>query len=848
MTTQHNRSVSRAIILQAAKRPRFVFLLFFVAMLSAGWSARQVAIDSDFLSLIPANNPQARVFRQTLKEFGATDMLLIGLEIPSPDDLEATLAFADYMAEHLQDNKDIRWVVYRNQEFLQAALSLRSKATLFLSDSGLDDYLARFQPQALEKAAAELAEQVRSPLEMGLRELLVQDPLNLAPLWAGDARFQRLAGRTFHSSGYLIDPNTQYVLLLAKPKGAAADLPFSKTLMQTANSLYQSATESWREEGFESEPPNVLWGGGYPIAVAEGSLIMRDLLWGVLLAGFVIIGLFWYAFGRPTALLISGLPLFCGLLFTFGAVPFLTGTLNAATAAFGALLIGLSVDFIIVFYARYLEERGHDVSHNHALAQIGQHTYASILIGAVTTAATFFAFLISGFRGLSELGTLTGIGILIAVVVVALLLPALLTALEKNRNIVLKPLRAFGLEKLCVVALAHPKIIFFSGLALCLACLPLALQTKYDDNMLNMRSLNNPGLVAQNTLMAAFGTRFTPTLIRVDAVNETELINRTHTVLAQLAPLQEKGMISSIDTLMGFMPKPQDQQRIIQRLQTTTLNREAIVTTFNRALREQQLKPEAFQAGFAPFLDALEVSSPLKIESMKQSQLGPLLERYVATGRFGLSSLIYVYLPSNGGPNKIPPELAQAIKGQQGVMLTGPVIISQVLKDIVWTDARAAMLFGLILVLILLAQSLGKFLWGLAALLPLILGLVFTSAVMALMGLSLNFMNLFVFTMLIGIGVDYGLHFVHRWRETGEAPKALLGTSKAIAIAAITTLVGFGSLTLSHYPGLRSMGWVAIIGTVTTALLSLTFLPAMLKLIAPQDSTQEAQMPGLKNT
>jgi len=99
---------------------------------------------------------------------------------------------------------------------------------------------------------------------------------------------------------------------------------------------------------------------------------------------------------------------------------------------------------------------------------------------------------------------------------------------------------------------------------------------------------------------------------------------------------------------------------------------------------------------------------------------------------------------------------------------------------------------------------------------------------MALVGLRLNFFNIFVLTMIVGIGVDYGVHFLHRWYESGGDPTAVSATAKAIAVAALTTIVGFGSLVLSHYPGIRSVGGAAILGALSTAVLGITLLPALL--------------------
>jgi predicted RND superfamily exporter protein len=95
--------------------------------------------------------------------------------------------------------------------------------------------------------------------------------------------------------------------------------------------------------------------------------------------------------------------------------------------------------------------------------------------------------------------------------------------------------------------------------------------------------------------------------------------------------------------------------------------------------------------------------------------------------------------------------------------------------------------------------------------------------------------------MIIGIGVDYGVHMIHRFREFSSASDeelygGLVETGKAIVLAALSTTIGFGSLSISHYPGLRSMGKVAILGAIASALVAVTVLPAYLALIRRRSS------------
>jgi predicted RND superfamily exporter protein len=102
-----------------------------------------------------------------------------------------------------------------------------------------------------------------------------------------------------------------------------------------------------------------------------------------------------------------------------------------------------------------------------------------------------------------------------------------------------------------------------------------------------------------------------------------------------------------------------------------------------------------------------------------------------------------------------------------------------------------------------------------------------------LFGIQMNFINIFVTTMIIGIGVDYGIYILHRYEEVKHLPQeeftqALRETGKAVAAAAVSTIVGFGSIIFSHYSGLRTTGEVAILGALCTSLVAITMLPAYL--------------------
>jgi predicted RND superfamily exporter protein len=148
-------------------------------------------------------------------------------------------------------------------------------------------------------------------------------------------------------------------------------------------------------------------------------------------------------------------------------------------------------------------------------------------------------------------------------------------------------------------------------------------------------------------------------------------------------------------------------------------------------------------------------------------------------------------------------------------------------------DAMVASLIGFALVVGILWIDFRRVFDTVASLFPLLVGVIWMLGGMVLLGLAMNFFNVFVTAMIIGIGVDYGVHMIHRYREerSGSLNQLISGlteTGKAVLLAALANIVGFGSLMWSSYPGIRSIGYVAIMGSSSSALVALTVLPAYL--------------------
>ena len=165
--------------------------------------------------------------------------------------------------------------------------------------------------------------------------------------------------------------------------------------------------------------------------------------------------------------------------------------------------------------------------------------------------------------------------------------------------------------------------------------------------------------------------------------------------------------------------------------------------------------------------------------------------------------------------------------------VTGAPVMNLEASDAVATAFKQAFLYAFIaitlMLYILLARKKDVFL----VLIPLLMAAVITGGISVLAGLPLNFANVIALPLLLGIGVDSGIHIIHRFRTDLPDGKNILATSsaRAVVVSSLTTMGGVGNLALSPHAGTASMGMLLTLGIGVTLACMLLVLPALLTVV-----------------
>jgi uncharacterized protein len=293
--------------------------------------------------------------------------------------------------------------------------------------------------------------------------------------------------------------------------------------------------------------------------------------------------------------------------------------------------------------------------------------------------------------------------------------------------------------------------------------------------------------------------------------------------------------ISRFENLGSILPPLSQQQRNIQWLESHSqdnLNFPRVEKRLQAEIQEQGLRAEAFEPGLQVLRKMLTNREFISMESLKVPPFREILERFLK--REGEISIFASYLhiqPNFWTDSRTEDFLQELQKAVPGIQITGAKLVREELENLMAREAWQILLIALVGILALLYFDFRSWKLTLLSILPVVLASLWTLGFMSILKMNLNFMNLVVFTMVLGIGVDYGVHILHRGMESRENfATGLLQISKGVILAALTTLVGFGSLILSSYPGLQSMGAVALMGVGFSALISLTLIPVLLKI------------------
>ncbi|MEH3119874.1 MAG: MMPL family transporter [Methylorubrum populi] len=595
-----------------------------------------------------------------------------------------------------------------------------------------------------------------------------------------------------------------------------------------------------------------------PVAVAddEFATLADDAFLNYSLTTAAIVLFLWLALRSAPLVVAVLITTFSGLVVTAALGLVLVGELNPISVAFAALFVGLGIDFGIQFAVRYRADRYELGDVEAAIRGAARGVGWSLTLAAVSLLAGFFAFLPTQFRGVSELGLIAGVGMIVAYLFALTLLPALIAVFHpRGEKRAVETTWMAGVDHWIV---EHRKwVLIFVGL-ITLAGIPLLLKLPFDSNPMHLRSPKVESIATYLDLIKDPAT--SPNTIDVLAPD----VEAVPALSERLMKLDAVAKVISIDT---FVPRDQDQklatiQETAQLLgpalnparkpppPTDAENVKALKDTA-AALKTIAGDKEAGARAAGRLSDTLDTLAAAPAEKREaasvalttdlktlMSRLSGLLdpkkitldtlpkplraEWVTADGR----ARIEVHPKGNSNDDQVLRRFAKEVQTVDPHATGAPIATTESSYTILGAFVQAG-LTALALIFILLSVALRKP-WDVAMTLgPLVLATLWTLMALKVIGMPLNFANIIALPLMLAVGVAFHIYYVIAWRA-GVVDMLASSLTRAIFFSALTTGTAFGSLMLSSHPGTASMGELLALSLFFTLVAAFFVVPAFL--------------------
>ena len=781
---------------------RFLEFGLLALILIGGWLALHVRMEEDIAVMLPDSDPAFANSYALLKKAPFSRSVLIDLEAPA----EGQTALLAETAERLRERLGEPWI-----SKVIGGLTMESGAKLLdglfqhmpqlFTEQDAAALAAQMDPDEVGKTLQESLYALSGPEGLWLKRWLVKDPLAFR-----NQVFRKLATVAVLpdvdiQDGALIDPTGRHTLLLA-------ETPVSMEDSQASEQLIAYLDEVIAETVPETLTAHLVCAHRYTVANAK--TIKRDLVVVFVVSSVGLIAVFASLLRHWRAVFVFLIPLFAilaGVLATAGTF----GTISVMAVGFGAVLLGISVDYgLHVFFAL-------------ARSQSDRAAYLAklavpMVVSCATTVGVFAVLLFSGLPIQRQLSIFSIAGLLTALALALAWLPHWIVHLRGQTPFLIPQGEGRWARSRWVVVL---------WLGLLVACLPFCMRVGFDGDLRNIGLTPKEVLADEYCVRDTWGDPRGQALVVAESDDVQTALEMNEQVYAQLAELWEPGEMVSLAPLL---PSHAAQQANLDRWRRFW-HEDGRLNRLRETLKTKGSALGFTAEAFTPFVQWVEQDrEPFEVAEFKQLA-GSMLDLLFLSRSPRLRG-------GNPGPAQagqglglisLVPDNEQTVAafGAEGLELpAGVETISQqwfasILRRSLEQDFQRFLLMAAVVVVIVLVVTLRRLSQVVLCLLPAVTGLAVMLAVMGLLGMKVNMFNVAASVLVMGLSIDYGVFIVRRPPHRDGAAE------QAVATSALTTLCGFGALSLARHPAMFSLGITVVLGIIPAMMCALLVIPAL---------------------
>ena len=598
-----------------------------------------------------------------------------------------------------------------------------------------------------------------------------------------------------------------------------------------------------------TSPINIEFTGGLIIDYEEISSVSTGNIKAGILSIIIVSFLLWIAFKDLKIIFILVGSILVGLSITMGIVSLTIGKLNLISVAFAVLFIGLTVDYGIQIVLRILERK--EVEKINIFPGLNSISN-TLLIASVPTMIGFLSFVPTNYTGLSELGIISFIGLIVGLFSNLIFLPSLLvvflkkTELNNNikKNVIFEKVILFLINKKALVYSFLFFIFFFN--------LIFIERISFDYDAMNLKDQELASVkLAKELIKKNPSSDYVISLIldreEIKNTKKLELLQKKESVDSYFSffDINSEFKDDDLDYLKFLIDSEKSEKFYASKDQIEVLRKNLITLSMVGSEKVSNLSNDILQQFEEIPLNDEEIK---KIQFNFFSGFDSLIQKIQSFGLVNENfykkipdfySKRYVSINQNYRieifPSKdvsVKKNLEEFVNEVESIFpsATGMPVVQQKAGLIVIESFNVALTISIIFLIVFIYLIFRRVFYVLISVLSLLIAFMFSVFIMILFNINLNFANMIALPLLYSLGISFTIYFIKRFIQYNGKIESVISsnTPKAIIFSAATTMGSFSTLAISSHSGTSSMGLLLFICLLMTVLSAIFILPVLL--------------------
>ncbi len=823
------------LIRMQTERPWVVLAVALLSVALAGLLASKLSLKTALGELLPENKESVIVADQVNERLAAMSTLTV---VAEGSDNEGLKRFVDALAPELRkigppDVGSVDEGVQRAREFFTERRFLY--APLKEVQEIHDEILDRYEYEVAQRAGTWMDDDYEPPplTEESLRKRFEER--------AKKSGLEAKAKKSF-PDGYYLNPETHVIAVLVRTPIGSGALERSAQLEAKVRAAIDRAQPQQHDPTMKVSLAGNLLSSAEVYQQIKGDLAHVGF-WGVVL----ILSVVFLYYLRLRTVAAMTLTVGIGATWTFGLAYLLIGHLNSSTGFLFSIVVGNGINFGIIYMARYLEARREsEAAESVRIAH--RETWLPTLTAAAAATAAYGSLAVTDFRGFKHFGVIGGTGMLLCWLATYAFLPAILMVFERFSPI--KPpvgwsarLRGLYGRPFAWLAGRFPRAVILVATFVTVGSFVLAYRYIAADPMeYNMRNIGNEqvGGVSEVVRLNRLVDKIVGRTGQDGIALATDRLDQVLPLKAALekrrdaAPAKRKPF-AKVVTVHSLLPKQQ-----AEKLALITEARSRIERAHDKGFIDDEQWKKVEELLPAEHLTTIGIDDlpeqVVRSFTEKDGTRGRLVYLTPAAGRSVWDGTYLIDWAASFRRTELPD--GSVIKGSGRSAVFADVILA------VGEDAPKAIIVSLLATLVIVVLAFRGRWSGLAVVASVIVGLGWMLAILAIYksdwpwseggqlrveAIKLNFLNFVALPITIGVGADYAVNVMQRYRHAGgDIRRVVVETGGAVVLCSLTTMLGYSALTMSVNQAIQSFGIAAAAGEICCVLTGVLVLPAVL--------------------